>query len=92
MLACPFCGARQTDRFELDGRRFLVFACMFTPEVDTGWAEEELPARLAGLYRPDGSGAYFRRMCDRLHLHVTAGAGGRALRGEAAATPAPDAP
>ncbi len=79
MLRCPFCGAAETDRFDLEGRRFVVFACMFTPEVDPGLGDRELGEHLAEAYRADGSGAYFRRMCDRLHLYVTAGEGARAL-------------
>ena len=79
MLSCPFCGAPETDRFDLEGRRFLVFRCMFTPEVDPRLGERELAEHLATAYRPDGSGAYFRRMCDRLHLYVTKGEGARAL-------------
>jgi hypothetical protein len=79
VLRCPFCGAEETDRFDLEGQRFLVFACMFTPAVDPGLGEPELERQLATAYRPDGSGAYFRRTCDRLHLYVTRGAGARAL-------------
>jgi hypothetical protein len=82
MVSCPFCGAAETDRFDLEGRRFLVFGCMFTPEVDPRWSEDELARELGRRYRADGSGAYFRHMCDRLHLYVTAGEGGRALRGD----------
>jgi hypothetical protein len=79
MLKCPFCGASETDRFDLEGRRFLVFACMFTPEVDPRLDEPGLEEHLASAYRPDGSGPYFRRMCDRLHLYVTKGEGARTL-------------
>ncbi|HYB63392.1 MAG TPA: hypothetical protein VEE86_03100 [Thermoplasmata archaeon] len=82
MLRCPFCGAAETDRFDLEGQRFLVFACMFTPAVDPRLSERELEEHLAKDYRPDGSSAYFQRMCDRLHLYVTKGAGSRALRDE----------
>jgi hypothetical protein len=91
-LHCPFCGAAETDRFDLEGRRFVVFACMFTPAVDPTLADDELAAHLAADYRPDGSGAYFRRTCDQLHLYVTKGAGARALRagaGDAPAAPEP---
>jgi hypothetical protein len=73
VLKCPFCGADETDRFDLDGQRFLVFACMFTPAVDPRWDERELAEHLVTAYPPDASGAYFRRMCDRLHLYVTKG-------------------
>ena len=79
MLSCPFCGAPETDRFDLEGQRFLVFACMFTPALDPGMSERELVEHLRTAYPPDASGAYFRRMCDRLHLHVTTGPGARAL-------------
>jgi len=79
MLSCPFCGAPETDRFDLEGKRFLVFGCMFSPAVDPRLGERELAEHLVTDYRPDGSGAYFRRTCDRLHLYVTKGAGARAL-------------
>ena len=81
VLTCPFCGAPETDRFDLEGQRFLVFGCMFTPAVDPRLGDADLERHLATAYRPDGSGAYFRRMCDRLHLYVTKGAGARALVG-----------
>ena len=70
MLACPFCGARETDRFEIDGQGFLVFACMFSPSVDLRRSDTELAAELASSYGGKAS-AYFRGMCDRLHLVVT---------------------
>ncbi|HLN51924.1 MAG: hypothetical protein ACLQD9_02465 [Thermoplasmata archaeon] len=78
MLACPFCGAPETDRFDLEGQRFLVFRCLFTPAVDPKLTEEEVTQHLARDYGPEGSG-YFRKMCDRLHLYVTKGAGAQAL-------------
>jgi hypothetical protein len=82
MLECPFCGAAETDRFELEGQRFLVFACMFTPSVDPRVPEAELGPYLKREYaREDG---YFRAMCDRLHLHVTQGAGAKALKDDRA--------
>jgi len=91
VLRCPFCGEPETDRFDLEGRRFLVFRCLFTPAVDPGLSDAELERHLATDYRPDGSGAYFRGMCDRLHLYVTKGAGARALldtaRPDASKTP-----
>ena len=90
MLSCPFCGAPETDRFDLEGRRFLVFRCLFSPAVDPSLSDAELAAHLSRDYRPDGSGPYFRQMCDRLHLYVTKGAGGRALQGaDAGHPPAP---
>lgn len=80
MLACPFCGAPETDRLDLEGRRFLVFQCLFTPEVDPALGETELARHLTERY--SGSGAtYFRGTCDRLHLYVTKGEGGRSLTG-----------
>ncbi len=82
MASCPFCGASETDRFEIEGHRFLVFACTFSPEVDSSWSEEELRLHLATDFGPSGT-RYFRGMCDRLHLYVTAGEGGRVLRGDA---------
>ena len=78
MLACPFCGAPETDRFDLEGHRFLVFRCLFSPEVDPKLTEAEIAEHLARDYGPQGSG-YFRSMCDRLHLYVTQGNGARAL-------------
>ena len=83
MLTCPFCGAPETDRFDLEGRRFLVFECMFTPQVDPKLSEEGLREFLRTEFRPGSSRAYFRQMCDRLHVYVTKGEGARALtRGE----------
>ena len=79
MLSCPYCGAPETARFDLEGHRFLVFACQFTPEVDASLGEEALAAHLTAVYRDSAGAGYFRRMCDRLHLYVTAGEGARAL-------------
>ncbi len=87
MLRCPFCDAPETDRFDLEGQRFVVFGCMFTPSVDPSLDDRALAEHLASAYRADGSGAYFRRMCDRLHLYVTSGDGGRALTGGASPPP-----
>jgi hypothetical protein len=81
MLACPFCGAAETDRFEIEGQRFVVFACMFSPSVDPGLPDAEIGPYLEQQYA-QGDG-YFRAMCDRLHLHVTQGAGAKALRADA---------
>jgi hypothetical protein len=85
---CPFCGAAETDRFDLEGHRFLVFACMFTPEVDPALSDAEIGSRLQKDFVEGGSKTYFRGMCDRLHYFVTAGAGARALN--PAGMPAPD--
>ena len=96
MLACPFCGAPETDRFDLEGQRFLVFKCLFSPAVDPRMSDEEVAHHLDTVYRDGSGGGYFRTMCDRLHLYVTKGEGARALRaGEgvpAAAPSSPDAP
>ncbi len=78
MLACPFCGAPETDRIDLEGKRFLVFRCLFTPEVDPALSEPELDLALRSRYAGPGA-AYFRGTCDRLHLFVTKGEGARAL-------------
>jgi len=79
VLACPFCGAPETDRFVLEGRRYLVFRCQFTPEVDPGADDTTLARELAQQYAAGTGSGHFRQMCDRLHLYVTSGAGGRAL-------------
>ncbi len=81
MLSCPFCGAPETDRFVLDGRRFLVFGCQFTPEVPIAASEEEIARTVARAAEGDRS-AYFRKTCDRLHLYVTQGDGARHLGAE----------
>ena len=83
MLHCPFCGARETDRFDLEGRRFLVFECMFSPAVDPKLSDEELGVFLRTEFGRDASRAYFRSMCDRLHLYVTKGEGARVLGADA---------
>jgi hypothetical protein len=79
VLACPFCGAPETDRFTLEGRRFLVFRCLFSPEVDATLSDAALERLLVEVYREGTGAGYFRQMCDRLHLYVTQGAGARAL-------------
>jgi hypothetical protein len=78
VLHCPFCGSAETDRIDIDGKRFVVFACMFTPDVDPAMSDEQVTAVLATAHA-GGGGPYFRGMCDRLHLYVTAGEGGRRL-------------
>ncbi|MCI4340193.1 MAG: hypothetical protein L3J73_02855 [Thermoplasmata archaeon] len=75
---CPFCGQRESDRIELEGRRFLVFPCLFTPEVPPTLGESELAALLTQEYAGRGP-KFFQGTCDRLHLYVTKGAGARAL-------------
>lgn len=86
MQSCPFCQGPETDRFTLEGRRFLVFRCMFTPEVDPGLPEEEIAGYLRTHFGPDGKSGYFRGMCDRLHLYVTKGEGARQLLAGGAAS------
>ncbi len=78
MLVCPFCGAPETDRIDLEGKRFLVFRCMFTPEVEPGLSDDEVAERLRGAFGPSGRD-YFRGTCDRLHVYVTRGEGARLL-------------
>ena len=82
MLSCPFCGSPETDRFSLEGHHFLVFRCLFSPEVEAGLTDEEILERLR-TYAAEGP-AYFRGTCDRLHLYVTKGEGARALGAECA--------
>jgi len=88
MVICPFCGAEETARIDLEGHRFLVFACMFTPQVDPAWDEPTITAHLTREFGQDGS-AYFRRACDRLHLYVTRGPAAKEL-GAPAEPGAPD--
>ena len=75
---CPFCGAPETDRLDVDGRRFLVFRCLFTPRVDPALGEDALSQHLSTTYRK-GDPAYFQGMCDRLHFYVTKGPGAKEL-------------
>ncbi len=78
-LRCPFCGAPESERFELDGTRFVVFPCQFTWEGEPGLSEEALADRLRAEAE-EGGPSYFRRTCDRLHLFVTKGEGARELQ------------
>lgn len=78
MLACPFCGSPATDRFALEGRTFLVFRCMFSPEIAPGLTDAEIAAALARTFGRRGA-EYFRGTCDRLHVYVTKGDGARRL-------------
>jgi hypothetical protein len=75
---CPFCGAPETDRVDLEGHRVLVFGCMFSPTIDPAWPEEEVQSHLTRTYSGTGA-AYFRNTCDRLHLFVVQGDGAREL-------------
>ncbi len=68
-LRCPFCGAPETDRIEMEGRLVLVFSCMFSPVVDPGLSAQELARVLRESYGEQGRG-YFQRQCDRLHYYV----------------------
>ena len=79
MLSCPFCGAPETDRFRIEGHRFLVFRCLFSPEVEEGLTDEEIVERLRS-FAAEGP-AHFRATCDRLHVYVTKGAGARQIGG-----------
>lgn len=79
MATCPFCGAAEAERFTLEGRRFLVFPCQFTAEVDPAIGEAELAEHLVTTYGRAGP-AFFRGTCDRLHLYVTKGEGARRLQ------------
>jgi hypothetical protein len=79
VLTCPFCGSSETDRFDLEGRRYVVFQCMFTPSVDPRLNEPEIARHLREQYTEGKGGEHFRRMCDRLHLYVTQGEGARTL-------------
>lgn len=86
MLDCPFCGAPETERLDLEGRRFLVFRCMFTPEVDPSMKDDEVASALRASFGTDGR-SFFRGTCDRLHVYVTRGEGARILApGERSAT------
>lgn len=77
MLSCPFCGAPETDRIDLEGRRYLVFGCMFTPRVDPELSDAEVGERLQAV----GSDPrrFFQGTCDALHMYVTKGEGARFL-------------
>jgi len=85
VLACPFCGSPETDRFAIEGHRFLVFRCLFSPEVEDGLTDGEVEERLRA-FAAEGA-AYFRGTCDRLHLYVTKGEGARWLTEERGASP-----
>ncbi|MGD1099786.1 MAG: hypothetical protein ABR888_05540 [Thermoplasmata archaeon] len=79
-LTCPFCGAPETDRFTIEGHRFLVFRCLFSPQIEEGLTDDEVIERLQA-FAAQGP-AYFRGTCDRLHLYVTKGEGARQLGAE----------
>ena len=68
-LRCPFCGAPETERLRVEGRRVLIFACLFSPVVDPALPDPEIPRFLKEAYASEGN-AYFRRQCDRLHYFM----------------------
>jgi hypothetical protein len=80
VLNCPFCGAPETERLDVEGQRFLIFRCMFTPRVEMGLSDEEVAERLHAAVGSD-AGQYFRGTCDTLHVYVTKGEGARFLTG-----------
>jgi hypothetical protein len=88
MLNCPFCGSPETDRIEIEGHRFLVFRCLFTPEVEPSLTDEEIEELLVDRFGKDGS-TYFRRTCDSLHVYVAKGEGARILTAPRPPAPSP---
>jgi hypothetical protein len=78
VLSCPFCESPETARLDLEGHRFLVFGCQFTPEVDPSLTDAEIAARLSERFGHEGS-AYFHKTCDVLHVYVAKGDGARIL-------------
>jgi len=80
VLNCPFCGAPETERLDIEGSRYLIFRCMFTPRIEAGLTDPEIAERLARIVGPDRT-AFFRRTCDALHVYVTKGEGARVLTG-----------
>ncbi|MCL4324040.1 MAG: hypothetical protein M1144_01030 [Candidatus Thermoplasmatota archaeon] len=67
-LLCPFCGREEAEREMIEGKRLIVFPCMFSPLVELSVPEDALQEHLNSTYGKDP--AYFRRQCDRLHLAV----------------------
>jgi hypothetical protein len=86
VLNCPFCGHPETARLDIEGHRFLVFGCQFTPEVDPTLTDPEIEAGLSGRFGTEG-GAYFRATCDALHVYVAKGEGARILTAPRARAP-----
>jgi hypothetical protein len=78
VLTCPFCGSPETERIDIEGARFLVFGCMFTPRVDPDLSDAELTDRLREV-AGGGARPYFQSTCDALHVYVTKGEGARFL-------------
>ncbi|MGI0052682.1 MAG: hypothetical protein ACREC5_03635 [Thermoplasmata archaeon] len=74
----------------MEERRFVVFACMFTPEIGPGLDEAAIAEALRAAHPPGSESAFFRGTCDRLHLFVAKGEGARVLtedRGAPSAAP-----
>jgi hypothetical protein len=78
VLNCPFCGAPETERLDVEGQRFLIFGCMFSPRVEPDLSDEEVADRLRAAVGTD-AGRFFRGTCDALHVYVTKGEGARFL-------------
>lgn len=79
MLNCPFCGAPETERLEVEGARFLVFGCMFTPRIEPGLSDDEIADRLRAAAGTDAR-RFFQGTCDALHVYVTKGSGAQILK------------
>lgn len=80
MLNCPFCGAPETERLEVEGAQFLVFGCMFTPRIEPGLSDDEIADRLRAAAGTDAR-RFFQSTCDALHVYVTKGSGAQILKG-----------
>jgi hypothetical protein len=94
VLTCPFCGAPETERLDVEGARFLVFRCMFTPRIEPELTDAEIAERLRAAAGSDAR-RFFQGTCDALHVYVTKGEGARFLTasspraGHGASGPAP---
>lgn len=64
-LFCPFCGQGETEQCIIEGRRLIVFPCMFSPTVDVNVPEDRLQEYLDQKYR--GKETYLRKQCVGLH-------------------------
>ena len=71
LLHCPFCGQEESERCVIDGRKMIIFPCMFSPAVDGVVPEEGLQAYLQERYGKDGR--YLRRQCQALHSVAVVG-------------------
>jgi hypothetical protein len=91
VLACPFCGAPETARLDIEGRRFFVFQCQFTPEVEPGLGDDEVATLLRAKFGAEGP-MYFRKTCDALHVYVAKGEGARILTAPRGRSSEPTAP